>query len=61
MVTGDPEQSERLAYSVREATKITGASKDALYDAIRRGELARVLIGRSHANHEAKAEPGTGQ
>ena len=38
--------SERLAYSVREAARITGLSRDLLYDEMRAGRLAYLKIGR---------------
>ena len=34
-------QSGRLAYSVDEAARLTGLSRDLLYDQMRRGNLAR--------------------
>ena len=36
----------RLAYSVDEAARLTGLSRDLLYDEMRRGNLASVKIGR---------------
>jgi excisionase family DNA binding protein len=43
----DPDlRSGRLAYSVEEAARLTGLSRDLLYDEIRRGNLASVKIGR---------------
>ena len=36
----------RLAYSVDEAARITGLSRDLLYDEMRRGNLASIKIGR---------------
>ena len=44
-----PEQgppAERLAYSVDEAARLTGLSRDLLYDEMRRGNLAYVKVGR---------------
>jgi len=38
--------AERLAYSVDEAARLTGLSRDLLYDQMRRGNLAYVKIGR---------------
>ena len=35
----------RLAYSVDEAARLTGLSRDLLYDEMRRGNLARVTAG----------------
>jgi excisionase family DNA binding protein len=36
----------RLAYSVDEAARMTGLSRDLLYDEMRRGNLASVKVGR---------------
>jgi excisionase family DNA binding protein len=36
----------RLAYSVDEAARLTGVSRDLLYDEMRRGNLAYVKVGR---------------
>jgi excisionase family DNA binding protein len=50
--TGTPSQpasdppAERLAYSVDEAVRLTGLSRDLLYDEMRRGNLPYVKIGR---------------
>jgi excisionase family DNA binding protein len=41
----DP-SAERLAYSVNEAARLTGLSRDLLYDRMRRGNLRYVKIGR---------------
>ena len=47
----------RLAYSVDEAARLTGLSRDLLYDEMRRGNLAYVKVGRrrlitrQHLNH----------
>lgn len=44
-----PEQgpsAERLAYSVDEAARLTGLSRDLLYDEMRRGHLDYLKIGR---------------
>jgi len=44
-----PEQgppSERLAYSVDEAARLTGLSRDLLYDEMRRGHLGYLKVGR---------------
>jgi len=38
--------AERLAYSVDEAATITGLSRDLLYDQMRAGKLAYLMIGR---------------
>ena len=38
--------AERLAYSVDEAARLTGLSRDLLYDQMRRGRLPYVKIGR---------------
>lgn len=37
---------ERLAYSVDEAARLTGLSRDLLYDQRRRGNLAYLKVGR---------------
>ena len=47
--TGQPEPDPaagRLAYSVDEAARLTGLSRDLLYDQMRRGNLASVKVGR---------------
>ncbi len=36
----------RLAYSIDEAARLTGLSRDLLYDQMRRGNLAYVKVGR---------------
>jgi excisionase family DNA binding protein len=44
-----PEQApdaERLAYSVDEAARLTGLSRDLLYDEMRRGHLPYIKVGR---------------
>lgn len=38
--------AERLAYSVDEAARLTGLSRDLLYDEMRRGNLSYVKVGR---------------
>jgi excisionase family DNA binding protein len=38
--------AERLAYSINEAARLTGLSRDLLYDQMRRGNLRYVKIGR---------------
>jgi excisionase family DNA binding protein len=38
--------AERLAYSVDEAARLTGLSRDLLYDEMRRGNLTYVKVGR---------------
>ena len=46
---GDPEPdppAERLAYSVDEAARLTGLSRDLLYDEMRRGHLTYIKVGR---------------
>jgi excisionase family DNA binding protein len=46
---GEPEPgppSERLAYSVDEAARLTGLSRDLLYDEMRRGHLDYLKVGR---------------
>jgi excisionase family DNA binding protein len=37
---------ERLAYSVNEVARLTGLSRDLLYDEMRRGNLSSEKIGR---------------
>jgi excisionase family DNA binding protein len=37
---------DRLAYSVNEAARITGLSRDLLYDQMRQGNLTYIKIGR---------------
>ena len=44
--TGEDAQADRLAYSVDEAARLTGLSRDLLYDEMRRGNLAYVKVGR---------------
>jgi excisionase family DNA binding protein len=47
--TGEPgpgPAAERLAYSVDEAARLTGLSRDLLYDQMRRGNLLYVKVGR---------------
>ena len=47
--TGQPEPypaAERLAYSVDEAARLTGLSRDLLYDEMRRGRLIYIKVGR---------------
>jgi excisionase family DNA binding protein len=41
-----PSPPERLAYSVDEASQITGLSRDLLYDQMRTGQLAYLKVGR---------------
>jgi excisionase family DNA binding protein len=43
---GQDPHSRRLAYSVDEAARLTGLSRDLLYDEMRRGNLAYVKVGR---------------
>ena len=38
--------AERLAYSVDEAARLTGLSRDLLYDEMRRGNLSYIKVGR---------------
>jgi excisionase family DNA binding protein len=38
--------AERLAYSVDEAARLTGLSRDLLYDEMRRGNLDYLKVGR---------------
>ena len=47
--TGEPgpdPAAERLAYSVDEAARLTGLSRDLLYDQMRQGNLASIKVGR---------------
>ena len=49
MSTRDEHQvlrTERLAYSVDEVARLTGLSRDLLYDEMRRGNLAYIKVGR---------------
>jgi excisionase family DNA binding protein len=43
---GTSPAAERLAYSVAEAARLTGLSRDLLYDEMRRGNLLYVKVGR---------------
>ena len=43
---GQDPHGGRLAYSVDEAARLTGLSRDLLYDEMRRGNLAYVKVGR---------------
>jgi excisionase family DNA binding protein len=38
--------TDRLAYSVEEAARVTGLSRDLLYDQMRGGRLAYLKVGR---------------
>jgi len=42
----EPDSTERLAYSIDEAARLTGLSRDLLYDQMRRGNLTYVKVGR---------------
>jgi len=42
----EPDSAERLAYSVDEAARLTGLSRDLLYDQMRCGNLSYVKVGR---------------
>jgi excisionase family DNA binding protein len=44
--SGQDPRSGRLACSVNEAARLTGRSRDLLYDEMRRGDLASVKVGR---------------
>jgi excisionase family DNA binding protein len=44
--SGQDPPSGRLAYSVDEAARLTGLSRDLLYDEMRRGNLTYVKVGR---------------
>jgi excisionase family DNA binding protein len=41
-----PDSADRLAYSIDEVVRLTGLSRDLLYDEMRRGRLAYVKVGR---------------
>jgi excisionase family DNA binding protein len=43
---GQDSPSGRLAYSVDEAARLTGLSRDLLYDEMRRGNLTYLKVGR---------------
>ena len=43
---GQDPQNGRLAYSVDEAARLTGLSRDLLYDQMCRGNLAYIKVGR---------------
>ena len=45
-IGGQDSPGGRLAYSVDEAARLTGLSRDLLYDEMRRGNLAYVKVGR---------------
>ena len=59
--------AERLAYSVDEAARLTGLSRDLLYDQMRVGNLAyrkvgrRRLITRQHLEQFLAITPSTGR
>ena len=38
--------TDRLAYSVKEAARVTGLSRDLLYDEMRAGRLVYLKVGR---------------
>ena len=42
----EPDPAGRLAYSIDEAARLTGLSRDLLYDEMRRGHLDSVKVGR---------------
>ena len=42
----EPGPAERLAYSIDEAARLTGLSRDLLYDQMRRGNLTYIKVGR---------------
>jgi len=42
----DPQQIERLAYSVEEAATALGLSRDVIYDQLRTGRLRSLKVGR---------------
>jgi excisionase family DNA binding protein len=59
--------AERLAYSVNEAARLTGLSRDLLYDQMRLGNLPYIKIGRRrlitrhHLEQFIDITPGTEQ
>ena len=66
--TSEPDLSpadRRLAYSVAEAARLTGLSRDLLYDQMRSGNLPYIKIGRrrlitrQHLQHFLGITPGT--
>jgi excisionase family DNA binding protein len=58
--------AERLAYSVSEAARLTGLSRDLLYDQMRQGTLGYIKVGRrrlitrQHLERFLDITPGTG-
>jgi excisionase family DNA binding protein len=42
----DDDLADRLAYSVEEAARVTGLSRDLLYDQMRAGKLLYLKVGR---------------
>jgi excisionase family DNA binding protein len=42
----DDHEDDRLAYSVDEVTRLTGLSRDLLYDQMRTGSLGYLKVGR---------------
>ena len=59
MTSTDP--NERLAYSVDEATAITGLSRDLLYDQMRSGKLAYLKVGRRRVITRAELQTFLGR
>jgi excisionase family DNA binding protein len=45
-VSALPESADRLAYSINEAARLTGLSRDLLNDQMRRGNPTYVKVGR---------------
>src|SRR5438876_1130230 len=43
---GQDSYGERLAYSVDKAARLTGLARDLLFDQVRGGDLAFVMVGR---------------
>ena len=70
---GQDSPGRRLAYSVDEAARLTGLSRDLLYDEMRRGNLTYVKVGRrrlitrlssvsgQEREHAARRDQVTGQ
>jgi excisionase family DNA binding protein len=58
--------AERLAYSVSEAARLTGLSRDLLYDQMRQGTLGYIKVGRrrlitrQHLERFLDITPGAG-
>ena len=53
----EPGPAERLAYSIDEAARLTGLSRDLLYDQMRLGNLTYVKVGRRRLYHPPAPPP----